>query len=157
MFSIRSCSYKENEIMSAKYANKGVVGGENISPPFEWDNAPQDTKGFALAMVDHHPIANEFVHWLVVNIPANTTSIDEGASGSERMPESSKELHTTYGQSVYGGPRPPTGTGDHPYETTVYALSEKVDLDEEVTLDEFLSVVEDKTLAKASLTGMFSQ
>ncbi len=158
MFTVNS-TYNENERMPAKYANEGVSGGENVSPPFSWDNAPEGTKSFALAMVDHHKVANEFVHWLVVNIPEDTTSVKEGASKTDSMPEGSKELNTTYGQAFYGGPRPPSGTGDHPYETTVYALSDDLDLDldEDVTLDDFLSAVEDKTLAKASLTGMFSQ
>ncbi len=157
MFSVKSSSYKENEKMPAKHANKGVVGGENISPLFEWESAPQETKSFALAMVDHHPVANEFVHWLVVNIPANVDSIEEGASGTDNMPTGSKELNTTYGEPVYGGPRPPAGTGDHPYETTIYALNEELDIDEDVTLDEFLDAIEGKTIAKASVTGMFSQ
>ena len=142
--------------MPAKYANKGVVGGENVSPAFSWQNAPEGTKSFALAMVDHHQVANEFVHWLVANIPAETDSIEEGASGMN-MPEGTKELNTTYGEPVFGGPRPPAGTGDHPYETTIYALSDEVDLDEDVTLDEFLDAIEGKTLTKASVTGMFSQ
>ena len=156
MFSVSSSGYQDNEKMPAKYANKGVAGGENISPAFQWHDAPQGTKSFALAMVDHHEVANDFVHWLVTNIPAEVDSIDEGASG-QNMPSGSKELNTTYREPLYGGPRPPAGTGDHPYETTVYALSDDLDLDEDVTLDDFLSAVEDKTLAKASLTGMFSQ
>ncbi len=155
MFTVNS-TYNENERMPAKHANKGVVGGENVSPAFSWQNAPEGTKSFALAMVDHHQVANEFVHWLVINIPSSANSVEEGASGNG-MPEGSKELSTTYGTPEYGGPKPPAGTGDHPYETTVYALSDDLDLDDDVTLDDFLSAVEDKALAKASLTGMFSQ
>ena len=157
MFSLNSGSYEHNERMPAKHANKGVVGGENVSPALSWKNAPEGTKSFALTIVDHHEVANEFVHWLVANIPAETDSIEEAASG-KNMPEGSKELNTTYGESVYGGPRPPAGTGDHPYETTVYALNvETLDLTEDATIDAFLQAIDGKVLAKASVTGMFSQ
>lgn len=158
MFVLKSSGFKDGERMPSKYANKGVAGGENVSPSLEWENAPEGTKSFALAMVDHHPVAQEFVHWLVIDIPANFNSIEEGASDAGKMPAGSKELNTSFGLPSYGGPRPPAGTGEHPYETTIYALSvESLDLSEEVTLEEFLEALEGKVIAKASLTGMFSQ
>lgn len=156
-------AYSDGERMPAKYANIGVAGGENLSVPFEWEDAPEGTKSFALAMVDHHPVAREFIHWLVINIPADVTSIKEGASATDKMPAGSKELNTTYGTPKYGGPRPPAGTGEHPYETTIYALNvESLDLSRAGSpstpeLDEFLDAIEGKVLAKASLTGMFAQ
>jgi len=155
---IKSESYRDGERMPAKYANMGVEGGENLSPPFKWEGAPEGTKSFALAMIDHHPVAREFVHWLVVDIPASVSSVEGGASGTDRMPAGSIELNTTYATPVYGGPRPPAGTGDHPYETTLYALNvESLGLDEDANIEDFCEVVEGKVLAKASLTGMFSQ
>lgn len=151
-------SYRDKERMPAKYANKGVAGGMNISPPFWWSGAPEGTKSFALAMVDHHPVANEFIHWLVIDIPTNVTSVNESVSGTARMPAGSKELLTSYRTPGYGGPRPPAGTGDHPYETTIYALNvEKLGLAPDTTLMQFLSAINGKTLAKANLTGYFSQ
>lgn len=158
MLILESEGYKNNERMPAKYANIGAAGGENLSPPFQWEDAPEGTKSFALAMVDHHPVAREFVHWLIINIPADVSSIEEGASGTAKMPAGSKELNTTYGTPKYGGPRPPAGTGDHPYKTTLYALNiERLDLSENITLEEFLDAIEGKVLAKATLTGIFSQ
>lgn len=150
-------SYKDGDKMPDKYGNIGVVGGENFSPPFEWSDAPEGTKSFALYLVDHHPVANEFVHWVVINIPATVNSIKEGVSGSDKMPSGSKELSTTYGRPGYGGPRPPAETGDHPYETIVYALSEELDLPQDINPKEFPQLIQDKVLAQASLTGLFSQ
>ena len=158
VFVLKSSGLKDNEKMPAKYANKGVVGGENLSPPFEWENAPEETKSFALAMVDHHPVAQEFVHWMIIDIPANVNSIGEGASGTGQMPAGSKELNTDYGTPKYGGPRPPAGTGDHPYETTIYALNvESLGLSQNVSLDQFLAALKGKVLAESSITSLFSQ
>jgi len=155
---IRTEAYQDGERMPAKYANMGVVGGENVSPSFEWAEAPQNTKSFAIAMIDHHPVAREFVHWLVIDIDSGVNNIEEGASGTDKMPAGSNELNTTYGKPGYGGPRPPAGTGDHPYEAIVYALNvESLDLNSDATIEDFLEGIEGKVLAKASLTGMFSQ
>lgn len=150
--------YKNDERIPSKYANIGVDGGRNVSLPFKWQKTPEETKSFALAIVDHHPVANEFVHWLVIDIPADVNSVEEGASGTEKMPPGSCELNTNYGTPKYGGPRPPAGTGAHPYETTLYALNvENLDLEQEITLDEFHEAVKDKVLAQTSITGIFSQ
>lgn len=151
-------SYKDGERIPGINANIGVEDGENLSPPFKWDDEPKETKSFALVMVDHNPVAREFVHWLVVNIPADVTSIKEGASGTDKMPVGAEELNSSYMTSRYGGPRPPAGTGDHPYETTVYALSfYSLDLNKNTTIDEFQSAINGKILAKASLTGLLSR
>jgi Raf kinase inhibitor-like YbhB/YbcL family protein len=73
--------------------------------------------------VDRHPIAQNWVHWFVANIPASATGIIEGASGSQaNMPTGSLELINSYGSQGYGGPKPPRGTGPHEYVMTVYAL-----------------------------------
>jgi phosphatidylethanolamine-binding protein (PEBP) family uncharacterized protein len=42
------------------------------------ENAPE-TKSFALSIVDPHPVAQR-AHWFVINIPASTASLLEGAS-----------------------------------------------------------------------------
>lgn len=151
-------AYTNKGRILAKYANKGVVGGMNISPPLRWSGHPEGTKSFALIIVDHHPVANEFVHWLVIDIPVNITSLNEGASCTPVMPSGSRELLSSYRTPGYGGPRPPSGTGDHPYETIVYALNaEKIDLKANASLEQFLKTIEGKILAIATLTGYFSQ
>jgi len=47
---------------------------ENVSPQLSWMGAPSETKSFALSMVDRHPVAGNYVHWLVVDIDAAVTS-----------------------------------------------------------------------------------
>jgi hypothetical protein len=156
-FKLMSPAFKDGEMMPAKYANIGVVGGQNLSLSLKWENPPEGTKSFAIANVDRHPIAGNFVHWLAINIPANVTSLREGASGRD-MPPGSIELRTSYGVSSYGGPRPPAGTGDHDYENTIYALSvEKLELSSDATYQDFQRAIQGKVLATAKLVGLFSQ
>ncbi len=157
MFQLTSPAFKDRERIPAKYATEGVTGGKNLSVPLKWENAPEGTKSFAIVIVDKHPVANNWVHWLVINIPTNVNSLPEGAS-RKNMPTGSKELNNSYGSQGYGGPQPPPGTGDHDYVITVYALNvEKLDLDVDTSLSEFMQAVSDKELASTQLTGLFSQ
>ncbi|OGR05366.1 MAG: phosphatidylethanolamine-binding protein [Desulfobacca sp. RBG_16_58_9] len=133
------------------------AGGKNISLPLSWTDAPPGTKSFALSMVDPHPVARNWVHWLVVNIPPNVSSLAEGASGKQ-MPPGAQELQSSFGDLGYGGPQPPKGTGDHPYVVSIYALSvHRLDLGRHTALAEFQKALEGKVLAAASITGYFGR
>lgn len=144
---------------ATKHASREIQGGQNISPRVSWSEIPAGTKSFALSMVDRHPIANNWVHWLVLNIPASTREIPEKASGPyDRMPAGCMETRNSYGDIGYGGPMPPRGSGPHEYVITVYALSvESLLLGPFAKLDECLRALEGKILASANVTGIFQQ
>jgi hypothetical protein len=154
------------EIQSSAFKDGGKIpiqcvmtaaGGKNLSLPLTWKNAPQGTKSFALSIVDPHPVAQNWVHWLVINIPASATSLEEGASG-KRMPAGAVELKNSFGHTGYGGPQPPRGSGEHPYVVTLYALSvEKLDMGASPSLAAFKKALEGKTLGSASVTGKYEQ
>lgn len=155
--SITCPSFPDGKSIPTKYANKGVAGGSNISPPLFWTGVPEGTRSLVLAVVDIHPIANSWVHWLILNMPAGTTGLPEGASG-KKMPPGTKELYNSFGEMGYGGPQPPKGSGPHSYVVTVYALSaEKLDLTANASLTAFRKAVEGKVLASASLTGIYER
>lgn len=144
--------------MPSKYAHGGVTGGRNVSVPLQWENAPTETSSFALSCIDPHPVARNWIHWFVINIPKETGNILEGASLTGKMPKNSKELYNSYGDLGYGGPEPPKGTGPHPYEFTLYALSiEKIDIGERTSLSEFLRALEGNVLASLKITGIFER
>ena len=83
---VSSSAFKGGEKIPIQYVMPGA-GGKNISVPLSWKNVPSGTKSFALSMVDPHPVAQNWVHWLVINIPADTVSIGEGASRRKMPPE----------------------------------------------------------------------
>jgi Raf kinase inhibitor-like YbhB/YbcL family protein len=86
---------------------------ENVSPQLWRADAQAETRSFALSVVDRHPVAGNYVHWLVVDIDPDVTSLRTGAAGAA-MPARSREV------KPYAGPFPPSGT--HDYEFTLYAL-----------------------------------
>ncbi|MFW6415067.1 MAG: YbhB/YbcL family Raf kinase inhibitor-like protein [Thermodesulfobacteriota bacterium] len=153
---VSSRAFSDQDPIPVKYAMPGA-GGENISIPLSWSNAPEGTKSFAISIIDPHPVANNWVHWIVVNIPPDATELEEGASG-RKMPQGAMELQNSFGNTGYGGPQPPKGSGEHPYVVTVYSLSsEKLDLDPQADLPDFEEAIKGKVLDKAEITGTFEQ
>lgn len=151
---ISSTAFKDGGKIPIHYVMP-AAGGKNISIPLTWKNAPAGTKSFALSMVDPHPVAQNWVHWLVINLPAQINSLPEGAS-RKKMPSGSVELRNSFGDIGYGGPQPPPGTGDHPYVITLYGLNvEKLNLGPNTNLAQFKKALEAKVLASASITGKY--
>jgi phosphatidylethanolamine-binding protein (PEBP) family uncharacterized protein len=106
---LSSPAFENGEAIPLKHAR----AGENASPPLVWTAAPPGARSFALAVVDVHPVARNYVHWLVAGLGPDVSSIAEGASGSRQMPPGSREL------KAYVGPFPPSGS--HDYESPVRA------------------------------------
>ncbi|MFA6456748.1 MAG: YbhB/YbcL family Raf kinase inhibitor-like protein [Bacteroidota bacterium] len=154
---ITSSAFQDKHSIPTKYAYQGVEGGKNVSLPLSWSDVPVGTVSFALSIIDPHPVAKNWVHWFVINIPNHIKGLPEGASG-QLMPKLSKELMNTYGTLGYGGPEPPKGSGAHPYVVTLYALNiATLDLPERTSLSEFTKALEGKTIASTSITGMFER
>jgi Raf kinase inhibitor-like YbhB/YbcL family protein len=153
---ITSAAFKDGEKIPIQYVMPGA-GGKNISVPLSWKDAPSGTKSFALSMVDPHPVAQNWVHWLVINISESVTSLEERASG-KKMPPGSVELKNSFGDIGYGGPQPPKGTGDHPYVFILYALKvEKLDVGASPSLSTFKKALEGKTFGSATITGKYGR
>ena len=139
-FKLTTAAFKDGGSIPNKYVMSDI-GGSNVSIPLSWSSPPEGTKSFALTIVDPHPVANDWVHWMVINIPAATISLEEGAS-KKKMPAGSQELSNSYGDKGYGGPRPPRGSGRHPYVVTVYALStETMELNAQASLNAFKQAI----------------
>jgi Raf kinase inhibitor-like YbhB/YbcL family protein len=104
--------------------------GKDISPPLAWSGAPPSTKTFALTVDD--PDAPDpakpqrvYVHWVVYNIPASTTSFTENASKRD-LPKGAVQGKNDWGKAEYGGPCPPIGR--HRYFFKLYALDNELNL-----------------------------
>ncbi len=148
-----------DKYLPTKCAHRAVKGGQNVSPAVEWTEAPGGVQSFAVSMIDRHPVAHNWVHWFVVNIPASARAIPESASGMHRgLPADSLELRNSYGENGYGGPKPPRGSGVHEYEITVHALDiPSLSLGPYATLAECTAAMHGHVLASACVIGTFQQ
>jgi Raf kinase inhibitor-like YbhB/YbcL family protein len=149
-FALTSSAFGEGEAIPALYS----CDGKEVSPPLEWSGAPDGTAAFALIMED--PDADGFVHWVVVNLPTDASSLEEGASGS--IPGPAIEGAAGSGDLGYIGPCPPSG--EHQYVFTLYALSEALAVGaqpSQLTADAVRGLIEGFVAAEAVLTGTYSR
>jgi Raf kinase inhibitor-like YbhB/YbcL family protein len=135
--------------------------GSNISPSLAWSGAPEGTKSFALLV--HDPDAPTggagWWHWLVINIPANVSSLakDAGKGDGSNLPSGTVQVVTDFGSPGWGGPCPPVGDKPHRYNFTVYALGvDHLDVGgASASLAGYM--VNGNALGKATLTGIFGR
>jgi hypothetical protein len=94
--------------------------GENRSPELEWSGAPPDTKSFVVTVYDPDaPTGSGLWHWSAFNIPADVTSLVEGADAA--MPDGTVTARNDFSHNNYDGACPPEGTTHH-YVVTVFAM-----------------------------------
>lgn len=144
MVQLSSSSFEDGHEIPRRYGRRG----QNVSPELSWSDPPPETQSFAVAMVDTHPDAAGYVHWLVTDIEPQTFELPEGAA-QKSMPSAAVQ------STPYVGPNPPSGT--HDYEITLYALATPhLELPRGASLEEFLDAAESYALDAASLVGSFS-
>jgi Raf kinase inhibitor-like YbhB/YbcL family protein len=148
-FKIFSASFKDGEPLSAEYG----YYKDNVSPPLNWINPPSGTKSFVLLVDDPDAPIGDWVHWIVLNIPAGTFELKENASGKKLLPKGSFEGLNDFKKNNYGGPCPPSGT--HRYFFKLYALDANLQLKESTTKKLLLETVKGHVLAQVSLMGTY--
>ncbi|MBL7962801.1 MAG: YbhB/YbcL family Raf kinase inhibitor-like protein [Flavobacteriales bacterium] len=135
--------------------------GKNQSPQLSWENAPADTKSFAITMYDPDaPTGSGWWHWVVFDIPATTTALPAGAGtpGQTGLPAGVLQGMTDFGAPGYGGPCPPPGHGPHQYIVTVYALdTEKLGLPDNAGAPMVGFNLTQHMLAKASIVFYYGR
>lgn len=161
-FTLTSAAFKNNAAMPDKHAfNQMGCTGENMSPPLAWANPPAGTKGFALLVHDPDaPTGSGWWHWVVYDIPADATSLPEGAGkeGGTALPKGTKLGKTDFGTAAYGGPCPPPGSGKHHYNFTLYALKvDKLEVPDGASAAMIAFMANANAVGKAKLTGVYSR
>ena len=131
--------------------------GADVAPPIAWTGAPAGTKSFALVVDDPDapdPAAPKqtWVHWVLVGIPAATTSLPIGAGVSP--PAGAANGTNDWGKQAWGGPCPPVGR--HRYFFKVYALDADVGKPA-MTKDELLAAMKGHVLARGELVGLYKK
>ena len=126
--------------------------GDNVSPALQWSKIPPETQRLALICHDPDaPLPWGFTHWIVYNIPADITEIEEG--GGDRF---TAGVNTSASKG-YTGPAPPSGHGKHHYYFWLYALDSSVDLQAGLNREELLHAIADSVIAQARLVGTYQR
>jgi len=125
---------------------------ENINPPLEISNIPEQTVSMVLFMDDPDvpPATGVPVwdHWILFNIPASTTIIPENWRPTGIRGKG------TRGELNYCGPRPPDRI--HRYFFKIFALDSILDLPEGTTKSQIIETMSEHILDSAELIGRFT-
>jgi Raf kinase inhibitor-like YbhB/YbcL family protein len=148
--------------LSEKHVFNGFgCTGKNISPELVWEGAPKQARSFALTVYDPDaPTGSGWWHWVVLNIPASVSRLNEGVGTADgaSMPAGSLQVRTDYGMPGFGGACPPAGDKPHRYIFTVYALkTDKIDLPDNATAALAGYMIHSNVLAKASFTALYGR
>lgn len=153
--SVTSTTFREG----AAIPLRNSAYGENVSPALSWTGAPAGTRSFAVILRD--PDANNFVHWVIYNIPGNATGLPEGVAAGASVTAPASIAGAVQGpmgmrQTNYFGPRPPAGA-PHRYIFTVYALDLAPSQAAGLNAAALTTAMEGHILAQGQITGIYQQ
>ena len=135
----------------AAIARKFSCDGEDVSPPLEWTDAPDDTAAMALIVDD--PDARDFVHWVMFDMTGSQSGgLTEGVSAS---PDAPPQGINGFRKVGWGGPCPPSGT--HRYRFTLYALDQALGIADTPSADDVRAAMQGHVLADAELEATYTR
>src|SRR3954447_11323529 len=130
--------------------------GENVSPPLEWRDAPQQTQSYALVVEDPDAPSGTFRHWAIYNIAAGETGLPEGASKA-KLGDVAQGVND-FGSGHYDGPHPPKGDGPHHYQFHLAALDvARLDLPARTTVEEVWKAARPHIIAETEVIGIYER
>lgn len=149
---LTSAAFEDGGTLPSVY----TCDGDDVSPPLSWEGAPDATATYALIMDDPDAPVGTWVHWVVYNIPAETTSLAEAVPSEPTLSDGTQQGQNSWSRAGYGGPCPPGGT--HRYVFKLYALDTALDLSpSETNKQDLLDAMEGHILARTTLTGRYGR
>jgi len=145
---ITSPDFKHNGLIPAKF----TCDGEDISPLLQWAGVPEGTVSFVLICDDPDAPMGTWDHWLLFNLPGDTTELPEAVAV---LPTGTREGNNSWGKIGYGGPCPPDKV--HRYFFKLYALDGVLTVDDGVTKAEIESAMEGHVLGQAELMARYDR
>lgn len=161
-FKLSSPTIRPNATLTEEQVFNGFgCSGKNISPALKWAAGPEGTKSYAITVYDPDaPTGSGWWHWVVYNIPADTTELaaDAGNPTTQLLPAGAIQGRTDFGSHEFGGACPPKGDKPHRYIFTVHALkTEKIDAPAEASAALIGFMIHSNSLGKAIFTAKYSR
>jgi len=131
--------------------------GRDQSPPLAWSGVPAGTRSLALIVDDPDapdPAAPKriWVHWVLYNIPPETTGLGAGVPRAN-LPAGTREGLNDWQREGYGGPCPPIGR--HRYFHKLYALDTVLPVLHPATKATLEKAMQGHILAQDELVGYY--
>lgn len=135
-----------------KRGREKKFGMPTLSIPITIENAPKNTKSFALIFDDPDSAqvcGYVWIHWLACNF--TRTNLKEGDSLNNF--DLVQGLNS-WNENCYGGPCPPDRP--HSYRLRVFALKDKLNLRGNFTLQQLESELQNKIIEQCEIFGLYN-
>ena len=157
-FTLTSSAFLHEERIPSQY----TCEGEDISPSLEWSDVPEGTKSFTLSCLDPDAPPGTWVHWVLYDLPAGASSLDENLSKSEKLENGAFQGACwgvdSFSRVGYYGPCPPPDHGNHRYYFRLYALdTESLSLPPSATWFQVDKALAGHVLGTAEYMGTYSR
>ncbi len=150
---IESSAFGAGDTIPIRY----TADGKDLSPPLYITDVPPQTKSLVLIVDDPDAPAGTWDHWILFNLPADTTELPEGIFNRETLPNGALQGINSFGKTGYNGPSPPKGSKPHRYFFKLYALDIALPLSAKSKKVEVETAMHGHILAQAELMGQFSR
>lgn len=143
-------------VTSTAFGGNGTIpiehtaDGADLAPQLAWSGVPPGTKSVAILVEDPDAPGRIFVHWIVVGIPPEVTSLPVGGA----LPAGAVHGTNDYGEQRWRGPNPPNGR--HRYFFRVFALDNHPNKPG-LTKPDLMSAIKGHILAEGELIGTYDK
>lgn len=146
---IKSSAFHHNGGIPPKY----TCDGKDINPALIIEDVPDNAKSLVLIVDD--PDATHgatFIHWLMWNIPPQTSEIQEGDA-----PKGAVQGRNDFGNAEYGGPCPPQGSKPHRYMFKLFALDTILEIPVGSEKSELEKAIEGHIIEQTIFIGLYAR
>jgi Raf kinase inhibitor-like YbhB/YbcL family protein len=130
--------------------------GPNMSPLLSWTAPPAGTQTFVLIMDDPDAPRRTWVHWLVYDIPAETSGLPDNVPTRPELETGARQGENDFHEQGYGGPCPPKNA-THRYYFRLYALDTRLGLLPGAMRADIERAMEGHVLAETELMGRYAR
>src|ERR1019366_3982489 len=147
-------------VTTTAFSQGGVIpkgytcDGADTSPDLSWLGAPAGVQSFALIADDPDAPVGTWTHWLIWNIPAQSTGLPEGVPKEETLGDGTRQGRNDFRRIGYDGPCPPPGK-PHRYFFRLYALDEKLELAPGASSSDLQEAIKGHVIAQAEYMGTY--
>lgn len=123
------------------------------SPNLLWHGVPETAKSLIVWLSD--PDAQNFVHWLVFDIPPGESGLTAGIGEEPILGDGAHQGKNSFGRFGYGSPCP--GEGPHHYVFSVYALDTRLGLTPGASATDVSSAMREHVIGYGKLTASYTR
>lgn len=148
---LKTTAFENEKTIPEKY----TCNAADTSPSLSWSEVPANAQSFVIICEDPTAPSGNWVHWVIYNIPADATRIEEGIPKTSNLSDGMAQGMNDFEKIGYNGPCPPAGKA-HSYVFTLYALDTRIStFTRSVTRADITQAMRGHIIEDARISGLY--